>query len=315
MYMKNIGWICLIALLAACGSEENPEAENQDEPVTLQEAPKQLNPDHFDLQGHRGCRGLMPENTIPAMIKALELGVTTLEMDVVFTADGVAILSHEPFFNHEITTRPNGEMITEETERSFNIYRMRFEETKRYDVGLKAHPRFPEQQKMAVTKPSLEEVISAVKNWCATAGKPLPYFNIETKTTASSDNEFHPEPEKFVDSLMAIIDKNALNEKVIIQSFDFRTLQHLHEHYPAVATAALIEDFDFLPMDKQLEKLGFKPNFYSPAWQLVTDTMVNKLHKDTIRIIPWTVNDSATAARMHALGVDGMITDYPDRIH
>ena len=100
----------------------------------------------FDYQGHRGCRGLMPENTIPAFLKAIELHVTTLEIDVVITKDKQVIISHEPFFNHEITTKPDGSFIDEKDEQTYNIYKMTFAETKRYDVGLKPHPRFSQQQ-------------------------------------------------------------------------------------------------------------------------------------------------------------------------
>ncbi|MCY7329566.1 MAG: glycerophosphodiester phosphodiesterase, partial [Saprospiraceae bacterium] len=91
----------------------------------------------FDLQGHRGCRGLMPENTIPAMLRAVDLNVNTLEMDVVITADGQVILSHEPFFNHEITTKPDGTPVTGVEEKQLNIYKMTYAQTTRYDVGLR----------------------------------------------------------------------------------------------------------------------------------------------------------------------------------
>src|SRR5580765_2886505 len=101
----------------------------------------------FDVEGHRGCRGLMPENTIPAMLKAIDLGVTTLEMDIVITKDSQVIVSHEPFFNHEITTKPDGSFVTEGEEHSLNIYNMSYTETQQFDVGLKTHPRFPEQAK------------------------------------------------------------------------------------------------------------------------------------------------------------------------
>jgi glycerophosphoryl diester phosphodiesterase len=89
----------------------------------------------------------MPENTIPAMLKAIDLGVTTLEMDIAFTKDRVAILSHEPFFNHEITTMAGGKFIDEKEERKFNIFQMSFDETQQYDVGLKPNPRFPQPTK------------------------------------------------------------------------------------------------------------------------------------------------------------------------
>src|SRR5688572_19248957 len=89
----------------------------------------------FDKQGHRGCRGLMPENTLLAMLKASDLGVTTLEMDAVISKDGKVVLSHEPFFNHEITTKPNGAFVTEAEERSLNLYQLSYDEIKRFDVG------------------------------------------------------------------------------------------------------------------------------------------------------------------------------------
>ncbi len=110
----------------------------------------------FDKQGHRGCRGLMPENTIPAMLKAIDLGVTTLEMDVVITKDKKVILSHEPFFGNEITTRPDGSYIKFTEEQHYNIYQMNYDEVIKYDVGMKPHPRFPQQQKNESGKTIIE---------------------------------------------------------------------------------------------------------------------------------------------------------------
>ncbi len=121
---------------------------------------------NFDWQGHRGCRGLMPENTIPAMLKALDLGVTTLEMDAVITKDSVVVLSHEPFFNHEITTRPDGTFTTEQEEKTLNIFSMASAEVQHFDVGLKPHPRFPLQQKMPAVKPRLADVIELGRGTC-----------------------------------------------------------------------------------------------------------------------------------------------------
>jgi glycerophosphoryl diester phosphodiesterase len=132
----------------------------------------------FDKEGHRGCRGLMPENTIPAMLKALDIGVTTLEMDASITKDGKVILSHEPFFNHEITTKPGGAAVTLAEEKELNIYKMEYSETQRYDVGLRPHPRFPHQQKIAATKPLLESVIDSADAHAMATHRPLPFYNI-----------------------------------------------------------------------------------------------------------------------------------------
>ena len=266
----------------------------------------------FDIEGHRGCRGLMPENTIPAMMKALELGVTTLEMDAVITKDNQVILSHEPFFNHEITTLPDGKYITEQDERSLNIYQMTYAQTQTYDVGLKPHPRFPNQRRLKATKPLLREVIENAEAYHKLKGGSPVFYNIETKTQPATDNNYHPAPEEFVNTLMKVIYAENVSDRVIIQSFDFRTLQVLHKKYPGMKTAALVEDYDKRTLEEQLKALGFKPTIYSPAYSLVTPELVTKCHQKQIKVIPWTVNDKESIDKMKAMGVDGIITDFPD---
>jgi glycerophosphoryl diester phosphodiesterase len=266
----------------------------------------------FDKEGHRGCRGLMPENTIPAMLHAIGLGVTTLEMDIVFTKDKKPILSHEPFFNHEITTKPDGSFIEEKDERTYNIYQMTYDQVKTYDVGMKPHPRFPQQQKMKAVKPLLADLIDSVKKDMMTRRRPFPYYNIETKTQPTTDNIYHPAPAEFVELLMAVIKEKDIEEYVIIQSFDFRTLQYLHQHYPNMKTAMLIEDFDKRSLGDQLKALGFTPTIYSPAYQLVNEELVKKCHEQHIKVIPWTVDDKPKMDELKKIGVDGIISDYPN---
>lgn len=266
----------------------------------------------FDLQGHRGCRGLMPENTIPAMLKAIDLGVTTLEMDAVITKDKQVILSHEPFFNHEITTRPDGSFVSKADEKKLNIYQMTYAEASTYDVGLKPHPKFPKQQKIKVAKPKLSAVIDSVEAYCMANNLPYLAYNIETKLTPSTDNVFHPEPAEFVDLLMAVIHDKMIKDRVIIQSFDPRTIQYLHKNYPAIKTALLVEDFDLRPLVTQLKELGFTPTIYSPAYQLVTPMMVKQCKELKVHLIPWTINDAKKMKQFKDMGVDGLITDYPN---
>jgi glycerophosphoryl diester phosphodiesterase len=266
----------------------------------------------FYIEGHRGCRGLMPENTVPAMMKALELGVTTLEMDAVITKDKQVILSHEPFFNHEITTGPDGKYITEQDERNLNIYRMSYAQTQTYDVGLKPHPRFPNQRRLKATKPLLKEVIENVEAYHKLNDGRQVFYNIETKTQPATDLTYHPSPDDFVNTLMKVIYAAKISERVIIQSFDFRTLQVLHKKHPAIKTAALIEDYDKRTLEEQLKALGFKPTIYSPHYSLVNKELVDKCHAQMLKVIPWTVNDKAEIDKLKALGVDGIITDYPD---
>lgn len=266
----------------------------------------------FDKQGHRGCRGLMPENTIAAMLKAIDLGVTTLEMDIVITKDKQPVLSHEPFFNHYITTKPDGNYVTVGEEKSLNIYKMNYSEVKNFDVGLKLHPLFLKQQKVKAVKPLLVELIDSVETYCKNKNLPLPLYNIETKTQPNTDHIYHPEPCDFIDLLMNAIFSKKIKERVTIQSFDFRTLQYLHQHYPNIKTAMLIEDFDKRSFTQQLNDLGFIPDIYSPSYSLVTPLLVQNCHEKGIKIIPWTVNTKEAISRLKSIGVDGIITDYPN---
>jgi len=279
---------------------------------TAQNSPSGVGGVELDKQGHRGCRGLMPENTIPAMLNALDLRVTTLEMDAVITKDKKIVLSHEPFFNHEITTKPDGNYVTENEEKSLNIYKMTYEEVKKFDVGMKPHPRFPDQQKMKVSKPLLSDVIDTVMQYIVKGKKPMPFLNIETKSQPFSDNLYHPGPEEFVDLLMGVIKDKKIEAYVIIQSFDFRTLQYLHKKYPDIKTAALIEDYDKRSLEQHVITLGFVPTVYSPSYLLVNEKLVEDCHAKKMKIIPWTVNDKAKIEQLKKMGVDGIITDYPN---
>ncbi len=294
--MKKISTVIFCIILAACFSAKQNRLEVK----------------NFDKEGHRGCRGLMPENTIPAMLKAIDLGVTTLETDAVITKDKKVVLSHEPFFNHEIATKPDGAAVIEKEEKSLNIYQMNYDEVKKFDVGLRPHPRFPNQQKLAVVKPLLSDMIDAVEQYCITHKKKPPFYNIETKTQPATDDQYHPKPAEFVELLIAVIKEKKIDNRIIIQSFDIRTLQYLHEHYPEFKTALLIEDFDKKAFALQLKDLGFIPTIYSPAYSLVTPLLVKQCRDAGISIIPWTVNDIGKIKELKKMGVNGVITDFPD---
>ncbi|MDP9230520.1 MAG: glycerophosphodiester phosphodiesterase [Bacteroidota bacterium] len=305
MKVKSLIFILTFSLFACSTSKKVNQTDNippVDEDAGLR----------FDKQGHRGCRGLMPENTIQAMITALNLGVTTLEMDIVFTKDKQAILSHEPFFNHEISTKPDGDYVTEQEEKALNIFQMNYEEVKKFDVGLKPHPRFPQQEKRPAIKPLLSDLIDSVETYMVSSRRPLPFYNIETKCQPGTDNIYHPGPEEFVELLMRVIKKKGIEKRVIIQSFDFRTLRYLHQKYPFIKTAMLIEDFDKRSPEDQLINLGLIPSIYSPDFSLVNSSLLQKCHQQKICVIPWTVNDKETIENLKTIGVDGIITDYPN---
>lgn len=266
----------------------------------------------LDVQGKAGARGIMPENTIQGMLKALDLGVKTLEMDAVISKDKKVVLSQEPYFNNEISLQPNGKPITLKNQKDFNIYKMDYDEVKKFDVGSKVHSRFPGQMKFKVSKPLLSETIDEVEAYVKEHKLSKPVYSIETKTIKNGDNLFHPEPAEFVDLIMDVINDKKISKRVIIESFDMRTLQYLHEKYPKVQTSLLIDEKE--PFEDYIEKLGFTPTIYSPYSVLVGKGLVDRCHEMGVKIIPWTVNSVKEIKYFMSLGVDGVITDYPNLI-
>lgn len=264
----------------------------------------------FDVQGKAGCRGIMPENTIAGMIKALELGATTLEMDAVISKDRKVVLSQEPYFNHEISLTPEGKAIAFKDEKKHNIFKMTYEEIKKYDVGSKPHPRFSGQQKFKTYKPLLEDVIDSVEAYVKFYRLTKPYYSIETKLIPKGDLEFQPDPATYVELIMAIVKNKKIEKRVIIQSFDVRTLQYLHDKYPKISTSLLIDEKE--DFENNIMELGFNPTIYSPYSVLVGKTLVDKCHALGIKVIPWTVNSTKDISYLMSLGVDGIITDYPN---
>lgn len=269
----------------------------------------------LDVQGHRGCRGLLPENTIPAFLKATELGVNTLELDVVISADKKVVVSHEPFLNPAICTSPLGEKIAHETD--FNLYQMLYADIEKCDCGSLQNPRFPEQQNSPAKKPLLTEVIFAVQEFCRKEKLSLPNFNVEIKSTASEIGISQPSIADFCQLVVADLKAHLPNKKFNIQSFDVAVLQHMHQNYPAITLAFLDEQPGFKTikdLKADFETLGFVPEIYSCYFPMVTKELVAFCHEKNIKIIPWTVNENEGLSRLMNWQVDGIITDYPDRL-
>jgi glycerophosphoryl diester phosphodiesterase len=265
----------------------------------------------FDIEGHRGCRGLYPENTIVAFIEAVKLGVNTLEMDVVVSRDGKLVVSHDPYFSPEFCNFPEGQPTDADAQKFSRIYNMTYEQIKSYDCGSRINPKFPEQKKMFAAKPLLSEVIDTVENFILKNHLPAVQYNIETKSTPEGDDIDQPKPVVFAKLLYDMLKQKNILGKSIIQSFDIRTLQIVHQTDSTVATALLIADID--SFDKNIHQLGFKPTIYSPNLILVNEKLISKCHEQKIKIIPWTINDTDKMIKLKQQGVDGLITDYPDR--
>lgn len=257
----------------------------------------------FDWQGHRGARGERPENTISAFKYALEQGVKTLELDVVISSDSMVVVSHEPFFNHEICTGFSDSLN--------NIFKLPYSEIQTVDCGSKKNPRFPDQRNERVSKPLLAEVIKQSESYADQLGRSKPLYNIEIKSRHEWDEIYHPAIDVYAELVLDVIKDAAIDERYTIQSFDNRTLKYLHKAYPYVTLVLLVEDDKSL--QQHLDELGFVPEVYSPYYKLVNTELVKEAHREGMKVIPWTVNEKEEMQEMIDAGVDGIITDYPSR--
>lgn len=264
----------------------------------------------IEVHGHRGCRGMLPENTIPAFLKAITLGVDAIELDVVVTGDGQVLVSHEPYFAAETCLQPDGSEITQAQEKEHNIYQLTYEQIKQYDCGRKASVHFPEQQQMPAYKPLLSEVITATEAFIEQEGLEPVLYNIEIKSSLAGDTIFHPAPAVFVQLLLSVLEEHQLEEsRYMIQSFDQRPLQLLHELAPGIRLGLLVEDD--LPAALHITRLGFKPYAFNPHFLLLNSNTLSYAKSEGIKVFVWTVNTSEEIDNMIRMGVDGIITDYP----
>ncbi|MBK8341485.1 MAG: glycerophosphodiester phosphodiesterase [Flavobacteriales bacterium] len=258
------------------------------------------------------CRGLRPENTLEAFRKAVDVGCDWLEMDVVLTGDGQVLISHEPWMDHRICRTPEGDSIDPAQERGFNIFRMTVEEAQRFDCGSAPQPDFPEQDLKPSAKPTLREVVEAVDEHALLTGSRLSSFNIEIKSEPALYGTFQPEPSSYVKAVLTSMDSLGIADRCILQSFDPAILEALHAADPSIPLAFLVEKSEGLEQD--LGRLSFAPAIYSPAFEFANAALLAELRGRDMQLVVWTVNEEADIARMLDLGVDGIISDYPDRV-
>ena len=287
----------------------------------------------FDLEGHRGTRGLAPENTLAAFRRAMEIGVTTLETDMAVTKDDVIVISHDPFLNPDIVRAPDGQWLAS---KGPPIRTLTLAELRRYDIG-RLNPashyarQFPEQQAADGEHfPQLAQLFDLAK----ASGKPV-RFNIETKITPTSGADT-PDPATFVRLVIAAVRAANVSDRVTVQSFDWRTLVEVKRVAPAIETACLTiqtKDNDTVSSPDGgaspwhagfalREHGGSLPatvkaagcDIWSMFWPNLSPQELAEAHGLGLKVLPWTVNDRSDMRRLIELGVDGIITDYPDRL-
>ena len=261
----------------------------------------------IDIQGHRGCRGLLPENSLPGFEKAIDLGVHTLELDIVISKDHKIVVSHEPFMNPIICYDYKGQSITDSLETHYNLYQMNYDDIKQFDCGLKFHPIYPDQEKLRTYKPLLSEVFDLVKS-----KKSNVKFNIEIKSEPNYYDVFTPQPKAYVKLVLDAIKKQDMTDLVNLQSFDVAILEEIKKQSPKMIVALLVEDNETI--EEKLSKLSYQPEIISPHFKLLSSESVTDYQSKGFQIIPWTINEEKDIKQMIQWKVDGIITDYPDRL-
>ncbi len=278
----------------------------------------------IDLQGHRGARGLAPENTLVAFKTALAIGVSTLELDTAITRDGIVVVAHDRRLNPDITRGPDGRWIEPPTRA---VHELAFAELQTYDVG-RIRPgsayaaRFPHQQgRDGIRMPPLAAVFDLAR---ASDVR----FNIETKISPLSPAET-PTPRDFVSALLEVIRPAGMAARVTIQSFDWRTLLLVQELEPAIPTSYLTESETGKPGSPWTANFrvhehgsllhairaaaGTADAIWSPDYRSLTPGLVKQARSLGLKVLPWTLNDTEEMERLIDWGIDGFITDYPDR--
>ncbi len=290
----------------------------------------------IDLQGHRGARGLAPENTLAGFRTALGFGVTTLETDLALTRDGVLVLSHDPRLAAALTRGPDGAWLAAD---GAPIAHLDLADVARYDVGRlnpahKYASQWPEQKASDGERiPTLASLFALAREARSPGGR-LVRFNIETKLTPDSVVPT-ADPATFVGAVVAAVLAADMGARVSVQSFDWRTLVEMKRLAPQIATVCLTIESSGMNTVRVANDgaspwhAGLKPadhggslprlvqaagcSTWSPFWRNVSEELVQEAHALGLKVVPWTVNEPAEMERLVALRVDGLITDYPDR--
>jgi len=261
------------------------------------------------IYGHRGARGVFPENTMEGFLYAASLGIYGLEMDVVISKDKKVVVSHEPWMNPKICTKPDNSKISFLRRKS--LYKMDYSLIRQYDCGKRGNDEFPHQKKIPAHKPLLAEVIERVEHYLRINHLPPVEYNIEIKSKWVTDEELHPVPEEFADLVLKELEPFHINDRVILQSFDMRPLNVLHRKNSGCKIGMLVKSPRFIR--PRLSALEFVPDTCGLYYKYATAKWIKRIHDLGMKALVWTENEQQDMRNHIAMGVDGIITDYPER--
>lgn len=269
--------------------------------------------DCVDVQAHRGGAGLWPENTMTSMTNAMKMGVNTLEMDLQISQDGQIVVSHDAFFHFRYSTRPDGTEVKVDDPKEY-LYTMPYDSIAKYDVGKRASTVWPGKAQIPEVKPLASELIDSVENYTRIHRLSPMRYNIEIKSkVGKTEGKNWPEYHEFVDKCVGLLLSKNLGDRLVVQCFDVRALNYMHEKYPLLKLSYLTDKND-TDWDAYMGKLDFTPDWLSPHFSVVDATLVEKCHRNGIKIVPWTVDEPSDIQRMIDLHVDAIISNYPDRL-
>lgn len=266
----------------------------------------------FSYEGHRGARGLYPENSIGAMKTAIDLPkVTTLELDCHITKDKKVVVYHDDYLNPKFVSYTNGKPLNGKDNKGL-IYNYTFKELSKFDIGILGNVDFPNQQKTPTSIALLSDLIEESEAYAKEVRQKPMFYNIETKSNDAKDHIAHPAPQEFSDLILEVVIEKNIAPRTVIQSFDKRTIQYINKTYPQIKTSYLISGSNKKTIKELVQDLGFTPFIISPYYKLVTKQYIKDAHALGIKIIPWTVNSNEEIQALEKLKVDGIISDYPN---
>lgn len=293
--MKVFKYVSLILLIAIMGCGQSAQEKN------------------LELIGHRGATGLAPENTIPGFKKALEYDIDAIELDVVISGDEQVVVSHEPWFRHDICLTPEGDSISQDSQKDHLIYEMDYEQIAEYDCGSVQREGYPDQENQPLAKPLLKDAIKEIENYIAQNDLKQVGYKVEIKSKASwyEEDDLQPDPEEAAEMVHEVLVEEEIVERVNIFAFNPRILDKFEDIDSSIPRVFLIPQSK-TEFDANLAELNSLPDVYAPNYNLVDSALVEQVHEKEMKLIPWTVNEYEDMVDLVNKGVDGIVSDYPN---